>query len=309
MVTLPLPTIDESRAARQVETLRCQLSGQQAAVSQLRRRRLSLTVRRRVMKLTVAIQGVRLRLRQLVDRTIAWRAGSLLLIGMLGGGIAIVAYESVLPSMAAAICSLAIAWYLVLFQSDEAVTNDRNETSLRAHRAAHELAELATQLGSAIDRRNETWGMLDQERTAIEEWRRSKEYKLRQLLSENWKAYRSVEFEQFLKRVFCELGYEVEVTRVTGDQGVDLIVKCRGRRIAVQVKGYTDAVSNAAVQEAYAGKTHYRCDACAVITNSRFTRSAENLAQSTGCQLIDENRLIDLILGRLDLFATCIWPA
>lgn len=116
---------------------------------------------------------------------------------------------------------------------------------------------------------------------------------------------RSVEFEQFLERVFQELGYVVETTKVTGDQGVDLIVAFRGRRIAVQVKGYFNSVSNGAVQEAYAGMGYYNCDSCAVITNSRFTPSAVELSDKIRCVLVDEIRLPGIILGDLDLWSLC----
>jgi len=109
----------------------------------------------------------------------------------------------------------------------------------------------------------------------------SREYQLKQLYDRNWKAMRSIEFEQFLEEVFTILGYSVETTAVTGDQGVDLIVEKRGVRIAVQVKGYLNSVSNAAVQEAFAGMAHYSCDALSVITNSGFQASAVSLSQTT----------------------------
>jgi hypothetical protein len=63
-----------------------------------------------------------------------------------------------------------------------------------------------------------------------------------------------------------------------------------------------DSVSNAAVQEAFAGMTYHGCQACVVITNSRFTNSAVELARRTNCTLIDEDRLPALIRGEFDLF-------
>ena len=87
----------------------------------------------------------------------------------------------------------------------------------------------------------------------------------------------------------------------SGDQGVDLIVESNGKRIAVQAKGYLHAVSNKAVQEAYTGMVHHRCCACVVITNSRFTSSARELAASTNCMLIGEDEFPDFVMGKLDL--------
>ncbi len=76
---------------------------------------------------------------------------------------------------------------------------------------------------------------------------RSREFLLGELFARNGRAMRSEEFEQFLREVFLALGYEVAMTKVTGDQGIDLIVSRDGMRIAVQVNGYFSSVGNEAV--------------------------------------------------------------
>ena len=103
--------------------------------------------------------------------------------------------------------------------------------------------------------------------------------------------------------MFVELGYRVELTKASGDQGVDLIVTRNGQRIAIQAKGYSESnrVTNSAVQQAYTGMVFYRCDKCAVITNSSFTRHAEKLAVGTNCVLVDRRKIPDLVHGRVTL--------
>ncbi len=120
-----------------------------------------------------------------------------------------------------------------------------------------------------------------------------------QLIHTNWRDLRGGDFERFLSRVFVMLGYHVELTKASGDQGVDLILTGKGRRIAVQTKGYADSVGNHSVMEAVAGMAFYRCTACAVVTNSRFTRTAEQLAAVNHCQLIAGIHIPDLIEGRI----------
>jgi hypothetical protein len=105
-----------------------------------------------------------------------------------------------------------------------------------------------------------------------------------------------------LAEVFTEPGYEVQHVGGTGDQGADLIITLCGRRIVIQVKGREGTVGNGAVQEAHAAKSFYCCHACCVITNSKFSPSAEILAKSVGCTLIDEDRLPDLVMGSFNLF-------
>jgi hypothetical protein len=119
------------------------------------------------------------------------------------------------------------------------------------------------------------------------------------LLVQQWRHLRGIQFEQFLVEVFEALGYIVSTTRTTGDQGVDLLATKGNRTIAIQAKGYANSVGNDAVQQAFAGKAYYRCNCCAVVTNSSFTKSAEELATSVDCLLIDGDRLPLLIEGKL----------
>jgi restriction system protein len=128
---------------------------------------------------------------------------------------------------------------------------------------------------------------------------KSVQYEREELLRENWRAMRDVEWEQFLARAFRLLGATVETARVIGDQGVDFVVEKGSLRYAIQAKGYHNSVGNAAVQAAVAGMAHYRCNACAVITNSRFTASAEELAASNRCKLIGAEQIPALVLGKL----------
>jgi restriction system protein len=121
------------------------------------------------------------------------------------------------------------------------------------------------------------------------------------LLQKNWKAMRGPEWEDFLARVFRLLGATVEPTGTSGDQGVDLIAVMGPRCYAIQAKGYVSAVGNGAVQEAVAGMAHYRCNACAVITNSRFSTGAVALAESNRCRLIGEDEVPSLVMGNLAL--------
>lgn len=138
-----------------------------------------------------------------------------------------------------------------------------------------------------------------QKREEHQRWIRSIQYQQEQLCASNWRALRSVEFELFLKNVFEVLGCHVETTKLSGDQGVDLIVHYGSKKVAVQVKGYHSSVGNDSVQQAFAGCSFYQCHVCAVITNSRFTSSARELADRVGCILVDENSMQDLIMGRI----------
>jgi len=119
------------------------------------------------------------------------------------------------------------------------------------------------------------------------------------LYNARWRELRGVDFETFIAQVFQNLGYAVEGTPVSGDQGVDLIVIAGELRIAVQVKGYYNSVSNSAIQEVVAGMRFHSCVATCVVTNSRFTKSALELAASNDCLCIEEANFEDFVFGRL----------
>lgn len=100
------------------------------------------------------------------------------------------------------------------------------------------------------------------------------------------------EFEAYVALVLADNGFKhVEITKGSGDQGVDILAERGGRIYAVQCKNYEGAVGNFAVQEAYAGAQFYGCDVAAVICPGTFTRGAKELAQSTGVLLWDGKKL------------------
>jgi hypothetical protein len=170
------------------------------------------------------------------------------------------------------------------------------EFERRRSELSAELAQLRTEFRESTERQRNWSNCLTEA-----EVRASRQYRLQQLCERNWKAMRGGELEEFLKEVFTELGYVVERIGGAGDQGVDLILSKGGYRIAIQVKGYVDNVPNTAIQEAYTGMRFHGCQACAVVTNSRFTSGGKNIASAVGCVLIDEFSLPMIILEQVDL--------
>lgn len=103
------------------------------------------------------------------------------------------------------------------------------------------------------------------------------------------------EFEEFLVILLNNLGYRAEITKTTGDQGVDIIAKKNGKKYAIQAKRYSVPVGNKAVQEVVAGKAYYRTDKALVITNNKFTPSAIDAANKTKTLLWDGQKLMSMI--------------
>lgn len=107
------------------------------------------------------------------------------------------------------------------------------------------------------------------------------------------------EFEEYLKTIFERMGYDVEVTQKSNDQGGDLVIEKDGERTVVQAKFYSSPVGNKAVQEVVAAKSFYGANKGMIVTNSTYTNSAVALAEVNDITLIDGeelNRIRDAIL-------------
>lgn len=81
-------------------------------------------------------------------------------------------------------------------------------------------------------------------------------------------------FEAELIRLFRAAGWQVEETPLSGDQGVDLIVRYSSRRYAIQAKDHQRKVGPDAVDAVYSGKACYECDAAILIAPGGVTDQA-----------------------------------
>ena len=113
------------------------------------------------------------------------------------------------------------------------------------------------------------------------------------------------EFEGFLKWMFEELGYSVELTKVTADSGVDLVLKKDKEKIAVQAKRYnrTSKISNEVVLKTHGGMGVYKCNKSIIITTSYFTSQAKKDAEKLNIDLWDRETLsatIDQINNKIE---------
>lgn len=105
-------------------------------------------------------------------------------------------------------------------------------------------------------------------------------------------AMSGIEFESFVGDLLKSLGYSgVEVTKSSGDQGVDVIASKDGTKYAIQCKNYSSPLNNKPIQEVTTGKAVYGCDVGVVLTNSTFNQHAVEAANATGTLLWDRQIL------------------
>ena len=119
------------------------------------------------------------------------------------------------------------------------------------------------------------------------------------VLPQKFSTLSGSDFENLLYRLFGAMGYAVQKTGKSGDQGGDLIANLNGQRVVIQAKCYTSTVGNGAVQQAVAAQKFYDCNKIMVVTNSSFTKEAIELAKVNNVELIGGGKLSELLLQNL----------
>lgn len=109
-------------------------------------------------------------------------------------------------------------------------------------------------------------------------------------------AMKGSEFETFVVDLLkCNGFSNVTQTKLSGDFGVDVIGFKDNKKYVFQCKRFKGKLGLKPIQEAYAGKRHYRADEAVVITNSEFTKAAMELASDTDIICFDRNQLAKLL--------------
>lgn len=97
------------------------------------------------------------------------------------------------------------------------------------------------------------------------------------------------DFEYWCADYLRKHGYrDVQVTKASGDYGADITARDRwGNRWVFQCKYYGKSVSNSAVQEVIGAMRHYGANRAGVMTNSRLTKQARELAEENAVAIIE----------------------
>ncbi len=104
------------------------------------------------------------------------------------------------------------------------------------------------------------------------------------------------DFEYFCADLLKKKGFiDVEVTKASGDYGIDILAEKDGVTYGIQCKRYQDPVGIKAIQEAYAGKEYYDRMVGAVMTNQYFTAPAVESAKKLKILMWDRGYIDSMI--------------
>ena len=104
------------------------------------------------------------------------------------------------------------------------------------------------------------------------------------------------QFEHFCAKLLELNGYrDVEVTRGSGDFGLDIKARYHNLIYGIQCKRWSNNVGPDGVKDAISGSEYHGCDVAVVLTNNHFTKNAVKWAKRTGVRLWDRNDLCNFI--------------
>jgi len=92
-----------------------------------------------------------------------------------------------------------------------------------------------------------------------------------------------VEFEATMQRVLQHRGWNVSLTKASGDFGADLLgTDPDGTTWAIQAKRWKDSVGIEAVQQVIGAQAYYRAQRALLMSTAPLTKAAQELAQHVG---------------------------
>lgn len=93
-------------------------------------------------------------------------------------------------------------------------------------------------------------------------------------------------FEQWVAQRLRNIGWKAEVTRGSGDQGIDVICVKDGYQFGIQCKRVSRPAGNKAVQEVISGGIFYGIPNLAVVSSAGYTDGAVDLANKANVTLL-----------------------
>jgi HJR/Mrr/RecB family endonuclease len=107
------------------------------------------------------------------------------------------------------------------------------------------------------------------------------------------------EFERHVATIFSAVGYQVELTPASNDEGVDVYLNRQGRVSIVQCKHLAAGtpVSRPMLQQFFGVLQHKQAHEGFFITTGRFTEGAVEFVQNYRIHLIDLEKLVEMARG------------
>lgn len=110
-----------------------------------------------------------------------------------------------------------------------------------------------------------------------------------------WQKLRGLNLEKATAQLFQENGYQVQLTKRVGDEGIDLIMFKDGKKILAQCKGLKSKLGVGAIRDAVGVQSLNPDAEMYVICPMGFTAPSQTLASEGNIKLWDADQLVSLV--------------
>ena len=106
-------------------------------------------------------------------------------------------------------------------------------------------------------------------------------------------------FEDYVAKLYKNMGYSVKQTKRTGDGGKDIVATKNGQTYFVECKRYSDPINVHKMRDFVGACVLGGKDEKGIyVTTSSFTNDAKSAANRIGIQMIDGNKLMSMIRSK-----------
>ena len=106
-------------------------------------------------------------------------------------------------------------------------------------------------------------------------------------------------FEDYVAKLYKNMGYSVKQTKRTGDGGKDMVATKNGQTYFVECKRYSDPINVHKMRDFVGACVLGGKDVKGIyVTTSSFTNDAKSAANRIGIQMIDGNKLMSMIRSK-----------
>lgn len=109
-----------------------------------------------------------------------------------------------------------------------------------------------------------------------------------------WKSLKGAKFERALARLYTDMGYSVEQTKGSGDEGIDLILRKNNKEIIVQCKGHEKPIGVGAVRDLYGVMMHSGAERAVLACPTGFTDGVRKFANGKPIDLLAAKELVEM---------------
>ncbi len=136
---------------------------------------------------------------------------------------------------------------------------------------------------------------LEDQRWEQERARRDQEFADNLRRKEFLKRMDPLEFERLVCRLYSKMGYEVQTTARTGDEGADGFLTKDGAKYVLQCKRVQNSVGQPILRDLYGTFMHFQCQGGIVVTTGSVSSAAREWAHGKPITIVEIDELQQLL--------------